>query len=64
MKSRLTDSAIVNRLFGMSEGTIGELSSLLNGAAVRAIRTGEERITPKLLDQLEWTVPSKRREEA
>jgi hypothetical protein len=48
----------------MSEGTIGELSSLLNRAAVRAIRTGEERITPKLLDDLQWTAPSKRREEA
>jgi hypothetical protein len=63
-ESRLSDSAIANRLFGMSEGTIGELSSLLNRAAVRAIRTGEERVTPTLLDGLQWTAPSKRREEA
>jgi Bacterial TniB protein len=61
--SHLWDGPIANRLFGMSEGTIGELSTLVNRAAVQAIRTGEERITPKLLDELEWTAPSKRREE-
>jgi hypothetical protein len=64
-ESRLADSAIADRLYGMSEGTIGELSSLLNRAAVRAIRTGEERITAKLLDPIEMDgTPSKRREEA
>lgn len=63
-ESHLVDSAIANRLFGMSEGTIGELSPLVNRAAVRAIRTGAERITLKLLEDLKWTAPSKRREEA
>jgi hypothetical protein len=47
----------------MSEGTIGELSSLINRAAVQAILTGEERITPNLLDELEWTPASRPREE-
>ena len=63
-ESRLWDSAIANRLLGMSEGTIGDLSLLLNRAATKAIENGDERITPKLLDELEWTAPSKRREEA
>jgi hypothetical protein len=45
----------------MGEGVIGELSSALTEAAVRAIRTGEERITIKLLDSIGWVQPSDRK---
>lgn len=45
----------------MSEGTIGELSSLLTAAAVHAIRTGRERIDGELLSEVDWTPPSERK---
>lgn len=63
-ESKLAEPEIANRLFGLSEGSIGELSSLINRAAAEAIRNGEERITPALLDKLDWIAPSRRREVA
>lgn len=48
-------------LLTKSEGYIGELSALLTLGAVEAIRTGEERITPRILEQIEWIEPSRRR---
>lgn len=49
------------RLSLMSEGTIGELSSLLNVAAIQAILGGEERITDPVLDRIKWTPPTHRK---
>ena len=59
--SRLSEQGLATRLLAMSEGTIGELFSLLTSAAILAIRTGQERIDSKLLDELKWVPPSERR---
>lgn len=59
--SRLWEAPMAARLLAMSEGTIGELSSLLTKAAVHAIRTGQERIDSALLSELDWTPPSERK---
>ncbi len=59
--SELTDKRIALRLHLMSEGTIGELASVLRLAAVEAIRGGEERICDAVLDRLAWQPPSMRR---
>ncbi len=48
-------------LLGMSEGYIGELSTLLSEAAVAAIRTGRERIDKEGLDSIGWIKPAERR---
>jgi hypothetical protein len=49
------------KILGMSEGTIGEVSTILTKAAVLAIRRGTERIDAKLLDEIAYTPPATRR---
>ena len=43
-----------------TEGTIGELSTLLKSAAIYAVRTSAERIDASVLTGLEWEPPSAR----
>lgn len=62
--SNLHDTTMATKLFSMSEGYLGELSTLLTIAAVAAVESGTERIDVKLLGSLEWTSPSERRREA
>lgn len=59
--SRLHETSMATRLLSMSEGTIGELSSLLNEAAEYAIESGAECITHSLLDRLDWLSPANRK---
>lgn len=59
--SNLAETAMAIKILSMSEGTIGELSTLLTRAAIHAIRTGTEHITPKVLDGCGYSGPSVRR---
>ena len=59
--SRLAEPALAARLLALSEGTIGELSSLLAAAAARAIRSGAEHIDEEVLASADWTPPSVRK---
>jgi hypothetical protein len=59
--SRLAEPAMAAKLLALSEGTIGELFSLLIAATVRAIRTGAERIDEGVLAKTDWIAPSARR---
>ena len=59
--SELAQPEMALRLSLVSEGTIGELSTLLNQAAIEAIIGGEERITDHVLDRIAWTPPSQRK---
>lgn len=59
--SRLWEQPLAARLLALSEGTIGELSSLLAAAASHAIGTGRECIDSDLLSELDWTPPSERK---
>ena len=59
--SKLHSQALAARLLSMSEGLIGELSRILVTAAVRAAESGKEHIDTKLLDNIGWTPPSKRK---
>lgn len=59
--SRLAEPALAARLLALSEGTIGELSSLLIAAANWAIRSGAERINEDVLKTVGWIPPSARR---
>lgn len=59
--SKLHNEAIFTRLYAMSEGNIGELTSVLNTAAELAILSGNECITLDTLNQIDWTPPSERR---
>jgi hypothetical protein len=59
--SKLVEHDTAMKLLGMSEGVIGEVSAVLGRAAVKAIETGSECISPKLLDSIDWTRPSERK---
>jgi hypothetical protein len=59
--SNLPGQALATHLLALSEGTIGELSSLLVASTIEAIRTGKERIDLSLLQELEWIPPSEQK---
>lgn len=62
--SGLTDVVMAAKLLSMSEGIIGELSTVLSRAAAFAIKRKRERITLKELEGLDWVSPSERRKQA
>lgn len=61
--SYLTDGALADKVYSMSEGYLGEISRLLESTAVKAVETGYERIDKKMLDGIGWISPSDRRKE-
>ena len=61
--SHLISEPLARKLLSWSEGTIGELSRLLNRAAETAIRKGMERIDERVLSATEWVRPSERRQQ-
>ena len=63
-RSPLTEERLARKLLALSEGNLGELSTLLNAAAIYAARTGIERIDDQVLTKLEWVPPSERRGQA
>lgn len=61
--SRLAQEPLLGRIYMMSEGLIGEVSTILVRAGVAAVQNKEERITSVTLDALKWMPPSERRGE-
>ncbi|MCH2396437.1 MULTISPECIES: TniB family NTP-binding protein [Alphaproteobacteria] len=59
--SNLSDEPLARRIFGLSEGLIGEIVAIVTKAAVAAIRSGEERMTPAGIDDLRHVPISQRR---
>jgi Bacterial TniB protein len=59
--SNLAGEQIGKRPLALSEGTIGELSTLLNRAAAEAIRSGREQIDCNVLSKTVYVSPSERR---
>jgi hypothetical protein len=59
--SRLTRTAVAQKILSRSEGTIGEISALLTLAALHAIEHGTESITTASLDQCGYVSPRERR---
>lgn len=62
--SRLASNDTAHTIMALSEGTIGEIMSLLREAAVKAIETGYEHIDVPLLRECGYVQPSKRRRHA
>jgi Bacterial TniB protein len=62
--SHLYRKALAADLLALSEGTIGDLASVLNLATEVAIRTGREQIDRAVLRELDWEPPSTRRRRA
>jgi Bacterial TniB protein len=59
--SSLAADGLGRKLLALSEGTIGELATLINRAAIMAIRKGRDRIDERVLADTDWTPPSERR---
>lgn len=58
--SKLHGGLLSRKILALSEGTIGELSTLLNKATVYAIRSGSECIDTEVLANCGYTPPSDR----
>lgn len=52
-RSNLSGQELAVPLFNMSKGSIGHLTRVLRRAAVEAIRSGDERVTPEILAGLD-----------
>jgi len=61
LPSNLTEPKLALKILAMSEGLIGEVSSILIKAAVKAITSGKERIDIRLLEEVEFVPPSERK---
>ena len=60
-RSVLTQPALATYILARTEGTIGEITTLLTRAALVAIDTGEEALNRKTLLLAHYTSPSERR---
>ena len=59
--SILTSPDLMRFILDKSEGTIGEIMTLLTKAAILAIELGEEMINKKILAQIDYQSPTERR---
>jgi type II secretory pathway predicted ATPase ExeA len=60
--STLTTPDIMRFILDKSEGSIGEIMTLLTKAAILAIELGEEMINKKILAQVDYQSPTERRQ--
>lgn len=59
--SDLSEEKVAREIFRLSEGLIGEIVAIVTAAAVRAARSGVERITKTAIDELDYVPVSRRR---
>lgn len=59
--SNLHTPGMMTAIHAWAESSLGDICDLVKEAGVKAIRSGEERITLSLLDELNWVPPSKRK---
>ena len=56
-ESDLTEDGLSLKIFQMSHGILGEVVKILKLAAIEAIDSGEERITKRMLEGLNYRSP-------
>lgn len=59
--SHLADSALAARILSASEGVLGEIIAIIIRAAVRAVDTGAEAISARMIEDTGFIRPSERR---
>lgn len=59
--SHLADSALSGRILSASEGVLGEMIAVVIRAAVRAVETGAEAISTRMIEDTGFIRPSERR---
>ena len=62
--SHLATEELSTRLLIMSNGLLGELSTIIQKAAIHAIKTGTEKIDLSILKEINWVSPDERRKNA
>lgn len=60
-ESLLIENSMSNKILAMSGGLIGEIKKILELAAILAIESKIEKITPKILDSIDFIPPDKRK---
>jgi hypothetical protein len=59
--SNLHEKLIASKILAMSEGSIGEISTLLNTSAIYAVHQGVEKITEDILNDCGYIAPDERK---
>ena len=59
--SQLAEPILAEKILSAAEGILGEVVSIVTRAAVRAVMTGAEAITAKLIDETGFISPTQRR---
>ncbi|MET3973478.1 TniB family NTP-binding protein [Bradyrhizobium sp. S3.5.5] len=59
--SHLTDPAMAARIISAAEGVLGEIIAIVIRAAVKAVETGAETISPRMIKRAGFIRPSERR---
>ncbi len=59
--SDLAQSALAGKILSAAEGILGEVITMVTRAAVRAVTTGTEAITPKMIAESGFLSPAQRR---
>jgi Cdc6-like AAA superfamily ATPase len=59
--SQLAEPMLAEKILSAAEGILGEVVSIVTRAAVRAVTTGAEAITAKLIDETGFISPTRRR---
>ena len=59
--SQLAEPVLAEKILSTAEGVLGEVVSIVTRAAVRAVMTGAEAITAKLIDETGFISPTQRR---
>lgn len=60
-ESLLTENSMSQKILSMSDGLIGEVSKILELSTILAIESKTEKITPKILDSIDYRSPDKRK---
>jgi hypothetical protein len=59
--SLLSEPPLQQRILATAEGVLGEITTLVTRAAVQAIASGDECITTRTLDEINFLPPTQRR---
>ncbi len=60
-ESKLLESSISTKILSMSDGLIGEVSTILELSSILAIESGLEKISRKVIDEIDYVPPEKRK---
>lgn len=60
-QSNLIENSMTTKILAMSDGFIGEISKIIQLSTILAIESNVEKITPNILDSIDYISPDKKR---